>query len=194
MSLALRAYLLANEDDSRVLGCRRQALLDEVLAVIADRLADYDEQGDVEEKGQIGHAQALRELFDGRLTRPDCGPIYGWAYELYCSSMGEWLPGNPFSPCRYGWLFELDKFLAGHGVPLRLAQLVGDCPIPLPEPRELPCIGHWQFDAIRAARQPLAEALAVTTAPAAAAALGVVSRWLEKATGEPGSVIMGFFG
>ncbi len=165
MSEGLRAYLIADERDIRVFGCCRRELLDEVLTVLADRCDEYDEEGGIEEKGQIGHAQALRELFAGKLTRPDCGPIYGWAYELFCSSMGRWLHWNPFSPCRYGWFFELDKFLMEQGVPLRFARLVDDCPIPLPEPRELPCIGHWRFDLMQAARQPLAEAVERATAP-----------------------------
>jgi hypothetical protein len=88
MSEGLRAYLITDERDIQVLGCRRRKLLDKVLAVRADRFAEYDEEGDIEQKGQIGHAEALRELFAGRLTRPDCGPIYGWAYELYCAYMG----------------------------------------------------------------------------------------------------------
>jgi hypothetical protein len=64
----------------------------------------------------------------------------------------------------------LDKFLAGHGVPLRFARLVDDCPIALPEPRELPCIGHWRFDLMKAARQPLAEAVEKATSPGIAKA------------------------
>ncbi len=194
MSEGLRAYLIADERDIRVFGCRRCKLLDEVLETLADRFTDYDEQGDVQENGRIGHAQALRELFAGELTRPDCGPIYGWAYELYCSYLGEWLFWNPFSPCRYGWFAELDKFLAGRGVPLRFAELVNDCPIPLPEPRELPCIGQWPFAVIEAARQPLALAAQEAESPAVVEALGVVARWLEKGTGKRRSVIMGFYG
>ena len=194
MSESLRVYLIWDERDLRVYGCRRHDLLEEVLEARAERFADYDDQGDVQENGGIGHAQALRELFAGKLTRPDCGPIYGWAYELYCSYVGEWLPWNPFSPCRYRWFAELDQLLAERGVPLRFAQLVNDCPIPLPEPRELPCIGHWPFAVIEAVRRPLGAAVHEAASPAAAEALGAVAGWLEKAAGERGSVIVGFYG
>jgi hypothetical protein len=194
MSESLRAYLVRDERDIRIYGCHRRDVLEEVLGALAERFMDYDEQGDVQENGRIGHAEALRELFAGELTRPDCGPIYGWAYELYCSHLGEWLPWNPFSPCRYRWFAELDEFLAGRGVPLRFAGLVGDCPIPLPEPRELPCIGHWPFGVIKAARQPLGAAANEAASPAVAESLGVVAAWLEKAASARGSVIMGFYG
>jgi hypothetical protein len=194
MSESLRAYLIVDERDVRVFGCHRRSLLEEVLEALADRFTDYDEQGDVHENLRIGHAQALRELFAGKLTRPDCGPIYGWAYQLYCSYLGEWLSWNPFSPCRYGWFAELDRFLAGQGVPLRFAELVDDCPISLPEPRELPCIGHWSFAVSEAARRPLAGAAQEAASPAVAEALKVVAGWLDKAAAERGSVIMGFYG
>ncbi len=194
MSESLRAYLIADERDIRVYGCHRRALLEEVLEALAERFADYDEQGDVHENGRISHANAMRELFAGELTRPDCGPIYGWAYELYCSYLGEWLPWNPFSPCPYRWFAELDKFLAGRDVPLRFAQLVDHCPIALPEPRELPCIGHWPFSVIEAARRPLAAAVREPASPAVAESLRVVAAWLEKAADQRGSVIMGFYG
>jgi hypothetical protein len=194
MSESLRAYLIGDKRDIRVYGCCRRDLLEEVLEARAERFADYDDQGDVHENGRIDHAQALGELFAGKLTRPDCGPVYGWAYELYCSYLGEWLPWNLFSPCRYRWFAELDEFLAERGVPLRFAQLVDDCPIPMPEPRELPCIGHWQFGVIEAARGPLAAAVRDAAPPAIAEALKVVAGWLEKAAGDHGSVIMGFYG
>src|SRR5437867_3271527 len=186
MSESLRAYLIADERDLHVFGCRRGNLLEEVLEVLADRLADYDEQADVEQNQRISHAQALRELFAGRLTRLDCGPIYGWTYELYCSSMGERLHCNPFSPCRYGWFEQLDGFLAGHLVPLRFAKLLDDCPIPLPEARELPCVGHWLFDEIKTARELWAGAIEQATDPRVVEALSVVGRWLEKTTRQSG--------
>ena len=75
MGYGLEAFLMSSPQDVQIFGCKDTELLDEVLEAAAERLADYDDQLDVEGTERISHAQALREIFDGVLSRPgadDC--------------------------------------------------------------------------------------------------------------------------
>jgi hypothetical protein len=190
----LRVFLMVEERHVRIFGCQDWELLDQVLDAMGDEFADYDDEADVEEAGSITHAEALREIFAGAITRPEDGSIYGWAYELYCASMGERLNPNPFAPCNWAWYENLDSILRRHEVPLRLEKLVTDCPIPLPPPDPVPCVGHWNQADISAGRIPLCKLLERLEDREVADALRVVSEWLEQASAEPGSLIVGFHG
>jgi hypothetical protein len=194
MRCGLTVFLIADKRDVEVFGCRRWELLNEVLEVLKDRLADYDREADVEKEGLISHADALREIFAGNLFREqDCGWIYGWAYELYYSSMGDWLSNSHFCPCYGEWFLTLDKFLDEQAVPLRFQKLVfQDFPIPI-APDDSPCGGLWEHEEIVAAQLPLERAIEAATDEEVAEALAEVASWLRQAAAIPGSVIVGFF-
>src|SRR5262245_39976679 len=76
MSQALEVYLVPDERDLKIFGSRRRKLLKEVLQTATEALGDLDEEFDVAEEGVITHAEALKEIFAGKLTREDdCGYI-----------------------------------------------------------------------------------------------------------------------
>ena len=194
MSQALEVYLVPDEHDLHVFGCRRRKLLAEVLEAAAESLESLDEEFDVEGEELITHAQALREIFAGKLTREDdCGFVYGHAYEEYCLAIGGRLGNDWFSPSRVEWFEALDKFFERTGVPLRFHKLLFDkFPIPV-DTDAAPCGGYWSHAEIVRAREPLAAAIAKATEPNVAAASRVVLGWLDVAIDMPGSVIVGFF-
>jgi hypothetical protein len=194
MGQGLSVFLIADKRDVQVFGCRRRKLLADVLEVLADRLGDYDEQADVAENEWISHADALMEIFSGKISRQeDCGAIYGWAYELYCSSLGDWLSNSQFCPCTVEWFETLDRVLEEHDVPLRFGKLLFEgFPIPV-EPDDGPCGGLWEHEEIVAAQQPLDEAIAASDGEEVES-LEEVADWLKQAVELPGSVIVGFFG
>lgn len=194
MSQALEVYLVPDKRHLKIFGCRRRKLLAEVLEQAAEALEDLDEQFDVEDEDQITHAQALKEIFAGKLTREeDCGFIYGHAYEIYCSSMGEMLSNNHFSPTCVEWLNTLDGFFTKQDVPLRFHQLLfEEFPIPV-ETDATPCGGFWDHPEIVEARKPLKAAIAGAADADIAKAASVVLGWVNKAIKTPGSVIVGFF-
>jgi hypothetical protein len=195
MGYGLTAFLMADERDLHIFGSRRRKLLSEVLEVREDDFDSLDDQFDVEDEGLIGHAKALRELFAGKISHPEQYAAYGWAFEVYCDSMGDRLHNGCFCPCGSDWLETLDKHLKKHKVPLRLDDLISDWPIPFPKSNgDFPFIGHWPNAKMLAALKPLAQAIAAVKEPNVAEALQEVAGWLDQATAVPGSVLVGFFG
>jgi hypothetical protein len=191
MSYGLSVFLL-DEQDARIFGCQDWQLLEDVLKAQQENFADYDDQAEVQELGGLPHAQALRDLFTGNILRAD-SPSYGWAYELYCASMGTRLNPNPFVNCDFRWYEEIDQFLITHDVPLRLKKLVTDPPFPLPAP---PNVGHWSRDAILSGAPRLNAVLDTVRIKKKffARALHVVREWLESAVAQPNSAIVGVHG
>jgi hypothetical protein len=194
MSQALEVYLVPNERDLKVFGCRRRKLFEEVLLAAEEGLEALDEEFDVEAEGLISHAEALREIFAGKPTREeDCGFLYGHAYEEYCRVVGERLSNRHFSPTRVEWLKAMDEFLEKRGVPLRFQKLLFErFPIPV-NTDATPCGGLWEHEEIVGARQPLVAAIAGGAEAKTAAAAGVVLAWLDRAIKAPSSVIVGFY-
>lgn len=192
MSYALSAYLMS-ERDARVFGCKDFGLCDEVVDVMSERFDECDEMLDFDDETPISHRDALREIFAGTITRPEYAGVYGWAYEIYCSSMGERLNANPFSPCHYEWYERLDEFSSSHNIPLSFRDLIHERPIAIPESDDWPCVGHWPRATIVAARRPL-KSLRSSSDPDIADALRIVLEWIELAVGRPHSMIVGFHG
>jgi hypothetical protein len=195
MGYGLTAFLMADEGDLHIFGSRRRNLLNEVLEVRENDFDSLDDQFDVEDEGLIAHAKALRELFAGKISRPEQYAAYGWAFEVYCDAMGDRLSNASFCPCGRDWLETLDTHLKKQKVPLRLDDLISDWRIPFPKSNgDFPCLGHWPHAKMLAARAPLARAIAAAKETNIAEALQEVAGWLGQATAAPGSVLVGFFG
>jgi hypothetical protein len=194
MSYGLSVFLMPDAESTRVFGCGDRELVEEVIRVMARQFASYDEQFDVVREGRIPTADALRELFAGEVTRPECGSHYRWAYEVYCMSIGDWLSNSTFCPCWSDWFVTLDQALARHAVPLRFTKLLDVPPTHLPETDDWPGVGHWTGDEMAAAAGPLAAAAAAEGDVEVAESLTEVLGWSRQTAARPGSLIVGFFG
>ena len=193
MSQGMNVYLL-DESDVRIFGSRDEELLKEVLEALADEFEELDEDFEVDEEDLITHADALREIFAGEISREeDCGPIYGSAFELYCASLGETLNNRCFCPCHAKWFDILDKHLKSFGVGVRFHRLLfEEFPIPV-ETDASPWGGIWKYDEAVAAKDPLQRLIQDVEDREILEALQDTHTWLEKTSQSPGSVIVGFF-
>jgi hypothetical protein len=85
VSLGLTAYLVSERDITAVLGCRDDALLADVLEQMAYDFEDLEERfstDDAEYGPGLTFAEALRELFQGRLSQlREYAFVYTYAFE-----------------------------------------------------------------------------------------------------------------
>ena len=155
MSAGMSVYLVDEAEVKAVPGSNDAELLADLLAREGqgESLSDLDEQLDIEYRYPgFTHADALRDLFAGRVTRPDAAFAYTYAFGHVCSCLGEWVH-NAFHRCSGDLLREFDTLFAAHGVELRFwGGLVRNPPVPLPEPSDCPYVGYWvRAEARRAA-------------------------------------------
>src|SRR4051812_11428396 len=92
MSMGMMVYLVDEAEVKAVPGSNDADLLEELLDREGqhESLSWYDEElADLMEEWSPGftHADALRDIFAGRVTRPDSGFVYQNAFEHVCSSL-----------------------------------------------------------------------------------------------------------
>jgi hypothetical protein len=197
VSLGLTVYLVSERDVTAVLGCRDDALLGDVLEQMAQDFDDLEEQfstDDPEYGPGLTFAEALRELFQGRLSRPrDCDFVYTYAFEEICRYYDKGLSKRWFDRCSTEWVEHLDGLLARGGVPLRFHDLCYRCPVQAPPYRDVLRLGHWtRAEAVRAV--PLLERLlSQAHREGERNCLEEACGWLAKARAQPGSVIIGVY-
>jgi hypothetical protein len=199
MGYNLRVYLVDTEEIKRIPGSNDTELLEEILEARGDDFADYDEQQDPfgeDYDPPFTHAEALREIFAGRYTRPDCGVYYGWAFDLLCAYLGKWMHqrGNNWPTA---WLSRLDAALAEGRVDLRFwGGLVEKCPVPLPpNPDSIPGIGHWTYEQIVTALPKFEEMVGRVEDKALLLSLKEdMLLWLRAGAKRPGSMLIGVYG
>ena len=97
MGYGLSVFLITAKD-ARILGTKDFDLCEEVLEAMAERLDEYEQMLDPDDDNAISHRAALREIFAGSISQSDSASAYGWAYELYCSSMGDRLTKIEMGP------------------------------------------------------------------------------------------------
>ena len=195
MGYALSVFLVPSSDILRVPGIPDTDLLDRLLIDVMPDLVSLDEQlCDAGDEDDITHEQAFRELFSGNVSAPEYGARYGWAFEKLCQSIGTYLPNNCFSPCKFEWYDQLDRFLATTDIELRFSQLVYNCPVEIPEPDDFPSIGHWTHEQIAAAAPMITKVADSAQDETIGEALSVVSEWLKQGVEDSNSMIIGFHG
>jgi hypothetical protein len=196
MGYGLSVFRVPREALDRACGKSDRRLLDEAMTALREGLAAYDEQMDAPSSDydiDLSHGDALREIFTGEYTEGVPGARYGWALEVLCGFLGELLDNRHFVPCDMAWYTTLDETLAHHRVPLKFADLIYRSPVPIPEPDDWPCVGHWTDEDFAAADR-LEAILPQIDDPNIKDALASALGWLEAARECPGSLIVGFHG
>jgi hypothetical protein len=199
MSLGMMIYLVDGAEIRGIAAGNKKELLALVRQRAAREIARLEEdlESEIEEVCPgFSLTQALREIFDGTLTQPECGVLYGHAFALICSSLGTWLSNRYFERAGGDWLPRFDQVLTSAGVGIQFdGGLVGRCPIPLPEPKDgFPEIGHWAAEEIRAALPRLERLLPQLSDEDVAGALEEVHDWLLEASAAPYGIIVGVYG
>jgi hypothetical protein len=160
-----------------------------VLSALRAANPDWDEEANLLKK-EI----ALWEIFDGRLSRPEWYSHYGWAWDAVCGAIGRPLAVSHFAPCGTEFLGWLDEQLRPFAVPVRMAKLISDPPMRLPDPIDWPSVGHWTAAEVRRLSGPLGRAVGQLRDGRAAEALREVLGWLAAARKRPGHMLIGFYG
>jgi hypothetical protein len=185
MSMGMMVYLVDEAQIKAVPGSNDADLLQDLLDREGQResLAWFDEEMEdlIEDRCPgFTHADALRDIFAGRVSRPEAGFVYQNAFEHLCSSLGRWVQ-NHFHRCSPKFLTQLDDLFAAQGVGLRFwGGLVGRPPVPLPADQLGPSLGHWTGAEVRAA---------ATAFRGMRAALPRGERWFEEMLDEVGGWI-----
>ncbi|HWG46785.1 MAG TPA: hypothetical protein VN688_28740 [Gemmataceae bacterium] len=197
MSMGMMVYLVDEAEVKAVPGSNDADLLEELLEQEGqgESLTWLDEEmEDLMEDWCPGftHADALRDIFAGQVTRPDAGFVYKNAFEHVCSSFGQWVQ-NHFHRCSTELVTQLDELFAAHGVELRFWNgLVGRSPVPLPENPFGSSLGHWTGAEVRAAA-PAFRAMRAAGPHGEDGfeeMLDEVGEWITKVEARPGSMLV----
>lgn len=129
MGMGASLYGVDLERLRAAVGSGDRALLGRIRRAEKDEFLDDDA---FIEKGDLSLGQALEELLDGRLSRPDCGFQYGYAVELLCRGLGTCLASLLW------WEFF-------ESTPMRMTR----SPVPIPEPDDYPFIHYMTADEVR---------------------------------------------
>jgi hypothetical protein len=200
MSMGMQVYLVDEAQVKAVPGSNDAALLDELLdregqGESLEWLDEELEHAIEDECPGFTHADALRDLFAGRVTRPEAGFVYAYAFGHVCSALGEWVH-NAFHRCNPEALQQLDKLFSAHGVGLRFnGGLVDDPPVPLPDAPDGPWLGHWPGAAVVAAA-PAFRAMRAAGPhgePWFEELLTEVEEWVAKVEARPGSMLVAVY-
>lgn len=197
MSMGMQVYLVDEAEVKAVPGSNDAELLEwllgregqgESIAWLDEELADVMDDGCPD----FTHADALRDIIAGRVTRPDAGFVYANAFEHVCSSLGEWVH-NHFHRCNPELVTELDELFKAHGVGLRFWDgLIGNVPVSLPDPGDGVALGHWTEAEVRAAA-PAFRAMRAAGPhgePWFEEMLDEVGEWVAKVEARPGSMLV----
>lgn len=197
MSMGMQVYLVDEAKIKAVYGSNDTELLEYLLGREGQResITWLDEElADVmkEECPGFTHADALRDIFGGQITRPDAGFVYANAFEHVCSSLGEWVH-NRFHRCNPELITRLDKLFEAHGIGLRFWDgLIGRVPVSLPDPGDGVTLGHWTEAEMRAAA-PAFRAMRAAGPhgePWFEEMLDEVGEWIAKVEARPGSMLV----
>lgn len=197
MSMGMQVYLVDEAEVKAVPGSNDAELLGSLLgrAGQGESLAWLDEElEDVmsDECPGFTHADALRDIVAGRVTRPEAGFVYAGAFAHVCSSLGEWVHDH-FHRCAPALLSELDELFAAHGVGLRFWNgLVGKVPVELPDVDDGVTLGHWTEAEVRAAAPAFRAMRSAGPArePWFEEMLDEVAAWIAKVEAKPGSMLV----
>ena len=198
MSYGLRVYLVDAAEIRQFPGKRNKTLLKDILRERSDELADLNENfADVIEDycPEFSFEQALKEIFTGKFSQTEATFIYGWAFDLLCSFIGQWVH-RECDRWSTEWLQTLDKTLASGNVDLQFyGSLVDDCPVKLPEnPDGIPAIGHWTHESMMKAITPLDVLGPQVEDKELAHSLAEIRVWLEDASKKPDVILVGVYG
>jgi hypothetical protein len=197
MSMGMMVYLVDEAEVKAVPGSNDAELLEELLEREGQResLAWLDEEmEDLMEDWCPGftHADALRDIFAGRVTRSDAGFVYENAFEHVCSSLGQWVQ-NHFHRCSTELLTQLDELFATHGVELRFWNgLVCRPPVSLPKNQFGSLLGHWTGAEVRVAAASFRAMRAAGPHGEGwfEEMLDEVGEWIVKVEEQPGSMLV----
>jgi hypothetical protein len=205
MSYGITPYVVPLAALQAAFGSRSEQLLAAVRAGRADAFREIEAalreetssatQAPTEaDAGPPSIEQALTEIVEGSVSRPDHAAAYGHALELCCAELGERQPSLQLSTTRTDLLDELDLLLARHQSPLRTARLLdGPIPVPVPRPAAFPGISMLEGAEVAAALSALGAIDATGVDPAVADALARIRGWLEACASERGRVLVCFF-
>jgi hypothetical protein len=195
MSMGMQVYLVDEAEVKAVPGSNDAELLQKLLDREGQResLEWFDEEMEhliEDDCPGFTHADALRDIFAGRVTHPEAGFVYQNAFEHVCSSLGEWVH-DTFHRCNPEWVERLDKLLESHGVGLRFyGGLVEVPPVPLPRDRYGGGLGHWTRVDILAAAPAFRALLAANPDPEVRLYLEEIGQWISKVEAKPGSMLV----
>jgi hypothetical protein len=198
MSSNMRTYLVDEAQVKAVPGCNDTELLFDLLGRKGQGLSlawlDEETADELAESCPgFTHADALRDIFAGRVTQPEAGFVYANAFEHICGSLGEWI--HHFHRCPWESLTRLDELFAAHGDGLRFSGgMINNPPVSLPKARDGPWLGHWSGTAVRAAapafRAMRAAGPAPDSEPWLERRLDEVEDWIEAVVEQPGSMLV----
>lgn len=195
MSYALSVYLVALDDIQGLPGGVSSRLARKLIRNAKARLNELDEEMlDEDDEDDMSHQQAFRELISGDITAEYHGGRYGWAFDVLCDCLGQFMSNRGFSPVNIQWYEDLDKLLESSGIAIRFWDLIADCPIKIPLSDDWPMIGHWTHQQMTQSLEPMKKLAQRELDEEQAEALNTATEWMTAALKNPKLMIVGFHG
>lgn len=200
MSYGLMVYQMRILDLESLYGCQDEAMVSEVQNQCSWMIESYDESfEDAIALGSPSLLHAFRQIIKGEPLDRKYGAAYAYAVKMFCEAYNvRVLNNNPFYPCDFAWLEEIDNTLTEMGITpdFRLSKLAfGSLPIAIPYPEDFPAYGHIRRPALKQAYQQLQAVNYRGDSFELDEAIACLTRWLELTdfdpTGEQG--LVGFY-
>jgi hypothetical protein len=198
MSYALVVYSVSRGEIQRLLGSHDVSLLDEIHREDGDFLAEIDEHFEDswdEDVSPLTMREAIEHFLAAGSYRDDADELYILAFETLCRARGRELDNRAFQPpIRWGWIEQVDRFLARIAFPLRVAELAaGGVPFDFPHRGAIPSIGHWPHEPLQQALDLLVSYRLDGVPTDLAEALASIVGWLNEALKDKDNIIVGVY-
>ncbi len=162
MSSTMTGYAVDFGRLKSIYGGTEKPLLEKILVQRRSELRDLNDDvfADDIEAGRLTMQQALKEIFDGKISDPKSGAQYLYALEQICQTIGNWMVPSVLSGIAGGWITKtfgpvLAKKWKLKGV-LTLEELMEKGPpLPLPKADDFPAVGSFSPEEVDAALDKL---------------------------------------
>jgi hypothetical protein len=155
MSTGVYVYSVPADRLRATPGSKDKALLDAVgsLEGFFKTIDEIAESLDEDEEKPPKCSETYRQIVNGEPFANGYGYVYGYAYEALCVALGAEMerPWTQIARSR-DWFREINAALAAVRIQLRITDLLYRGPlIDIPEPDDLPALGWWNADEVKAA-------------------------------------------
>lgn len=190
MSYGLIVYQMRIPDLESLYGCQDNMLIEEVQRQCDWMIESYEENFDYAiRNGAPTLLDAFLQIINGDPLNNKYGSVYAYAVKMFCEAYNvRVLNNNPFYPCPFDWLEEIDRVLTDMGIipEFRLSKLVfGSLPIAIPYPEDFPAYGHIKQPALKQAYQQLQEMEYTGDSLDLDEAIACLTKWLELVNFDP---------
>lgn len=191
MGYNVQAYAVDLEKLRGLVGSNDEALIGAICDKYDRELSGIDDIDGTEPSARA----AVAALIQARMDDGEVNFKYGYALELVCRELGQWLPNQHWSAMHGEWFDSVDDAFADLGGKSKLCSDVfwSGPPVDLPFIDDFPAIGTVPADRVAPLLGELEAALAKARPSQETSSLRELCEWLRVAQREGGGVVTFYY-